>query len=79
MEGDELVAGFAKGDANVQLIEGGNETILKYISKSEVKSKLAQFGSCLILSTVKKYQKLFLKTLEIMFQMIKIIRNEVLK
>ena len=40
-EGDGGVAGFAKGGADVELVEDGNETILKYIAKSEVKGKIA--------------------------------------
>jgi len=53
-EGNGGVAGFAKGGANVELIEEGDETILKYTAKSEVKGKIAQLGSRLILSTAKK-------------------------
>ena len=58
-EGDGGVAGFAKGGADVELVEDGNETILKYIAKSEVKGKIAQLGSRLILSTAKKLSKTF--------------------
>ncbi len=58
-EGDGGVAGFAKGVADVQLIEDCNETILKYIAKSEVKGKLAQLGSRLISSTAKRLSKTF--------------------
>ena len=58
-EGDGGVAGFAKGGADVELVEEGNETILKYIAKSEVKGKIAQLGSRLILSTAKKLSKTF--------------------
>ena len=58
-EGDGGVAGYAKGVADVQLIEDGSATILKYIAKSEVKGKLAQLGSRLILSTAKKLSKTF--------------------
>ena len=58
-EGDGGVAGFAKGGADVKLLEDGNETILKYIAKSEVKGKIAQLGSRLILSTAKKLSKTF--------------------
>ena len=53
------VAGFAKGGADVELVEDDNETILKYIAKSEVKGKIAQLGSRLILSTAKKLSKTF--------------------
>ena len=58
-EGDGGVAGFAKGGADVELVEDDNETILKYIAKSEVKGKIAQLGSRLILSTAKKLSKTF--------------------
>ena len=58
-EGDGGVAGFAKGGADVELSEIDNETILKYTAKSEVKGKIAQLGSRLILSTAKKLSKTF--------------------
>ena len=58
-EGDGGVAGFANGGADVELVEDDNETILKYIAKSEVKGKIAQLGSRLILSTAKKLSKTF--------------------
>jgi len=53
------MAGFAKGGADVELIEQNDETILKYVAKSEVKGKIAQLGSRLILSTAKKLSKTF--------------------
>ena len=58
-EGNGGVAGFAKGGADVELVQDGNETVLKYIAKSEVKGKIAQLGSRLILSTAKKLSKSF--------------------
>ena len=58
-EGDGGVAGFATGGADVELVQDGNETILKYIAKSEVKGKIAQLGSRLIISTAKKLSKSF--------------------
>ena len=58
-DGDGGVAGFAKGGADVELVQDGNETILKYIAKSEVKGKIAQLGSRLIISTAKKLSKSF--------------------
>ena len=71
-EGDGGVAGFAKGGADVELVANGDETILKYVAKSEVKGKIAQLGSRLILSTAKKLSKiwkciLFLKSLFFVF------------
>ena len=41
------------------MLEDGDETILKYNAKSEVKGKIAQLGSRLILSTAKKLSKTF--------------------
>ena len=58
-EGDGGVAGFAKGGADVELVANGDETILKYIAKSEVKGKIAQLGSRLILSTKKTLENFF--------------------
>ena len=58
-EGDGGMAGFAKGGADVELIEDGNETILKYVAKSSVTGKIAQLGSRLILNTAKKLSKTF--------------------
>ena len=58
-EGDGGVAGIARGSADVELVEDDNVTILKYIAKSEVKGKIAQLGSRLILSTAKKLSKTF--------------------
>ena len=58
-EGDGGVAGFAKGGADVELTKDGEHTILKYVAKSEVKGKIAQLGSRLILSTAKKLSKTF--------------------
>lgn len=53
-EGQGGVAGFAKGGAEVNLDEDGNETILRYTATATVGGKLAQIGSRLIDSTAKK-------------------------
>ncbi len=53
-EGQGGAAGFAKGGADVELLEDGDGTILKYAAKSTVGGKLAQIGSRLIDSTAKK-------------------------
>jgi carbon monoxide dehydrogenase subunit G len=53
-EGQGGVAGFAKGGAEVNLEEDGNETILTYKATAQVGGKLAQIGSRLIDSTAKK-------------------------
>jgi carbon monoxide dehydrogenase subunit G len=53
-EGQGGVAGFAKGGAEVELEEDGEETILRYKATAQVGGKLAQIGSRLIDSTAKK-------------------------
>ena len=54
-EGKGGMAGFAKGSADVTLVEDGAEaTILTYTVKAEVGGKIAQLGSRLIDSTAKK-------------------------
>lgn len=56
-EGKGGAAGFAKGGAKVELeeIEGGAATLLKYAVNASVGGKLAAIGSRLIDSTAKKY------------------------
>lgn len=58
-EGKGGVAGFAKGSADVKLIEEGDETLLTYEAKAQVGGKLAQLGSRLIDSTAKKMAEEF--------------------
>lgn len=53
-EGNGGVAGFAKGGADVELIEDGDETILKYTAKADIGGKIAQLGSRLVKSTSTK-------------------------
>ncbi len=53
-EGKGGVAGFAKGGADVTLVEEGNETVLAYKVNADVGGKIAQLGSRLIASTSKK-------------------------
>lgn len=54
-EGKGGVAGFAKGGADVALVEEGPETtLLTYTARAEVGGKVAQLGSRLIQSTSKK-------------------------
>ncbi len=53
-EGKGGVAGFAKGGADVTLIEEGSETVLSYKVNADVGGKIAQLGSRLIASTSKK-------------------------
>ena len=53
-EGKGGIAGFAKGGADVRLIEDGDGTILAYDVKAQIGGKLAQLGSRLIDSSSKK-------------------------
>jgi uncharacterized protein len=53
-EGKGGAAGFAKGGADVRLVEEGAATILTYTAKADVGGKLAQLGSRLIDGTAKK-------------------------
>ena len=63
-QGDGGVAGFAKGEADVELAEDGATTILKYTAKAETGGKIAQLGSRLIYSTAKKLSKQFFDNFE---------------
>ncbi|NJR14131.1 MAG: carbon monoxide dehydrogenase subunit G [Phyllobacteriaceae bacterium] len=58
-EGSGGIAGFAKGGADVELIEDGDGTILRYTAKADVGGKIAQLGSRLIVSTSQKLAKAF--------------------
>ncbi len=58
-EGKGGVAGFAKGGADVELIEDGDDTILRYSANAQVGGKLAQLGARLINSTAKKMSEDF--------------------
>ena len=53
-EGQGGVAGFAKGSADVKLVEEGNETVLTYLARAEVGGKLASVGSRLVEGVAKK-------------------------
>lgn len=53
-EGNGGVAGFAKGGADVELIEDGEGTLLRYEAKADVGGKLAMLGGRLIQGTAKK-------------------------
>jgi hypothetical protein len=53
-EGKGGAAGFAKGGADVRLVEEGDITVLTYTAKADVGGKLAQLGSRLIDGTAKK-------------------------
>lgn len=58
-EGKGGIAGFAKGGADVALVEDGAETVLRYQVKAEIGGKLAQLGSRLVDSTAKKLAQQF--------------------
>lgn len=64
-EGKGGVAGFAKGEAAVMLIETGPDaTRLNYVVKSSVGGKLAQLGARLIEGTAKSYAESFFRRLK---------------
>ncbi len=60
-EGQGGVAGFAKGGADVRLVEDGDKTVLTYQAKAQVGGKIAQLGSRLIKSTAAKLADKFFK------------------
>lgn len=58
-EGNGGAAGFAKGGADVDLAEDGDETVLTYDAKADIGGKLAQLGSRLVTSTSRKLASQF--------------------
>jgi len=60
-EGQGGIAGFAKGNSDVRLVEEGEETLLTYSIKAEVGGKLAMIGSRMIDSSSKKLAAQFFK------------------
>ena len=62
--GDGGLAGFAKGGADVELIDQVDETILRYSARAETGGKIAQLGARLIESTAKKLAKKFFNNFE---------------
>ena len=58
-EGKGGIAGFAKGGADVQLVESDAGTVLTYDVEAKVGGKIAQLGSRLIDSTAKKLAEEF--------------------
>ena len=63
-EGKGGIAGFAKGGADVVLVEESpGVTLLKYTAKADVGGKMAQLGSRLMESTSKKLAGQFFSTL----------------
>lgn len=61
-QGNGGAAGFAKGGADVELEDRGDETMLRYTAKADIGGKLAQLGSRLILSTSKKLSAQFFES-----------------
>ena len=61
-QGNGAAAGFAKGGADVKLLQNGEVTVLSYTAKAEIGGKLAQLGSRLIQSTAKKLATKFFKS-----------------
>jgi carbon monoxide dehydrogenase subunit G len=61
-EGKGGVAGFAKGSADVELRDEGDETVLTYRANAQIGGKLAQIGSRLVETTAKKYAADFFDT-----------------
>ena len=53
-QGQGGVAGFAKGSADVTLVEENSETLLRYSARIQVGGKLAQVGSRLLKGSVSK-------------------------
>lgn len=58
-EGAGGAAGFAKGGADIKLLEDGNGTLLQYNVKADVGGRIAQLGGRLIESTAKTLSKKF--------------------
>ena len=63
-EGKGGIAGFAKGSADISLVEDGSDaTILSYSVKADVGGKIAQLGNRLIDSTSRKLAAQFFSAL----------------
>ena len=60
-EGQGGVAGFAKGQAAVSLVEEGEATVLSYTVKAMIGGKLAQLGARLIDGVARKTADEFFK------------------
>lgn len=63
-DGQGGVAGFGRGSADVELVEEGDHTRLKYNAKAQVGGKMAQMGSRLIDATVQKLTNDFFSAFE---------------
>lgn len=58
-EGKGAAAGFARGTADVQLLEDGEDTILRYAAQAQVGGKLAQLGARLVDASAKELAEKF--------------------
>jgi carbon monoxide dehydrogenase subunit G len=58
-EGQGGVAGFAKGGANIHLVDQGESTLLSYVVNAQVGGKIAQLGGRLIDATSKQMADMF--------------------
>lgn len=67
-EGSGGTAGFARGGADVELEEDGDETILRYTAKADIGGKLAQLGSRLVTGTAKKLSSKFFENFQQVMQ-----------
>ncbi len=63
-EGNGGIAGFAKGGADVELEENGDQTVLRYAAKADVGGKIAQLGSRLVKSTSEKLARQFFQNFQ---------------
>lgn len=61
-QGNGGVAGFAKGEALVKLVEDGEETVLTYTADAQIGGKLAALGGRLIQATARKLADQFFST-----------------
>jgi carbon monoxide dehydrogenase subunit G len=53
-DGQGGAAGFAKGEARVELVPDGEQTLLRYAAKANIGGKLAQIGSRLVDGAARK-------------------------
>jgi len=63
-QGKGKAAGFARGEADIQLIADGDATLLKYDARGSVGGKLAQLGGRLIDSSARALASEFFKGFE---------------
>ncbi|MEP9348371.1 carbon monoxide dehydrogenase subunit G [Xanthobacter sp. KR7-225] len=61
-QGNGGMAGFAKGEAKVSLVEEGAQTVLTYVADAQIGGKLASLGGRLIQATARKLSDQFFST-----------------